>query len=472
MNPTPENSIFRWLRSLGVARSSDRWIGGVAGGLADRTRLDPILVRGLTALVVIFTGFGLLLYGAAWALLPGPDGRIHAQEVARGNWTTGFTGALVVTLIGLFGWFRPWDAFDGGFDGGDVILLLIVGLVAWFLIARTRRNDGVPGPAERGPTGTTAFAAPDAPSDASASAAADPSAAAWPGGTGTAPAESAYTTPTYTPPTYTAPTYTAAAGTGTAGTTTSSTAPPRPPKPPRPLKPMYPTLGTGGTLIWLGLAVLAGGAVFLLDVLDFGILPEGAAALAIALAVALGVLSLGVVTSALAQRSGGALTGWTVLTLIAALLFGGLAGLRDHGPDRWGQDWNRPFSIDSETGERGYVFSDHTLDMTGYAGTITDDVTVPLALAFSDTTIRVPDSIPVYVDANSAFADLTITRSGGAGSDGGEQEHVQEFEGLSGPNDLLITGTTDGPALRLVLNGAFNEVTIDVVETKTEEVTP
>ncbi|WP_344880673.1 PspC domain-containing protein [Zhihengliuella alba] len=446
MNPMPENSFFRWLRSLGVARSSDRWIGGVAGGLADRTGLDPILVRGLTALVVIFTGFGLLLYGAAWALLPGPDGRIHAQEVARGNWTTGFTGALVVSLIGLFGWFRPWHAFDGGFDGGDVVLLLIVGLVVWFLIARSRKNDGSPTATDHGAEGRAEGHA----EGRAASAAAEASAR------GAAPASFAAAGAAADRP-----------GTD-GGATASSTAPPRPPKPPRPLKPMYRPLGTGGTLIWLGLAVLAGGAVFLLDVLNLGVLPEGAAALAIALAVALAVLALGVVTSALSQRSGGALTGWTVLTLIAALLFGGLASLRDHGADRWGQDWNQPFSIDSGTGERGYVFSDHTLDMTGYAGSLTEDVTVPLSLAFSDTTIRVPDSIPVYLDANSAFAELTINRSG-AGSDA--DERTQEFEGISGPKGVLVTDTTEGPALRLVLNGAFNDVTIDVVETKTEEVT-
>src|SRR5919205_1495461 len=66
------NSFFAWLRGLGIVRGEDRWIGGVASGVARRTGLDPILVRGLFILLAVFGGIGVLLYGAAWALLPEP----------------------------------------------------------------------------------------------------------------------------------------------------------------------------------------------------------------------------------------------------------------------------------------------------------------------------------------------------------------------------------------------------------------
>ena len=53
-----------------LTRSSDRIIAGVAGGLAKYLDVDASIVRIVTALVVLFTGIGPVLYIAAWLLLP------------------------------------------------------------------------------------------------------------------------------------------------------------------------------------------------------------------------------------------------------------------------------------------------------------------------------------------------------------------------------------------------------------------
>lgn len=55
----------------GLRRSqSDRWLGGVCGGLAQLTGLDAWLWRLLFALLVILAGTGLLFYVLMWILVP------------------------------------------------------------------------------------------------------------------------------------------------------------------------------------------------------------------------------------------------------------------------------------------------------------------------------------------------------------------------------------------------------------------
>jgi len=61
-------------------RTNERWIAGVAGGVAHRFDLDPTLVRCVWVVLSLFAGVGLVLYGLAWALLPEEsDGRIHLE---------------------------------------------------------------------------------------------------------------------------------------------------------------------------------------------------------------------------------------------------------------------------------------------------------------------------------------------------------------------------------------------------------
>ena len=53
-----------------LARSEDRWIGGVAGGLADYFGLDPVLVRVLFVASMLLPGPQVLLYLILWLVIP------------------------------------------------------------------------------------------------------------------------------------------------------------------------------------------------------------------------------------------------------------------------------------------------------------------------------------------------------------------------------------------------------------------
>ncbi len=78
------DGLWSWLRDLGVRRrNEDRWFAGVCSGLADRLGVDPVLVRAVFLLVLIFGGLGVPLYLVAWAFLPDRRGGIVAENAIR-----------------------------------------------------------------------------------------------------------------------------------------------------------------------------------------------------------------------------------------------------------------------------------------------------------------------------------------------------------------------------------------------------
>ena len=55
----------------GLVRSeTDRWIAGVAGGLADRFGIGSIWIRLAFIIAVLFAGTGLLFYVLLWIIIP------------------------------------------------------------------------------------------------------------------------------------------------------------------------------------------------------------------------------------------------------------------------------------------------------------------------------------------------------------------------------------------------------------------
>jgi len=58
----------------------DKWVGGVCGGIADYTGLDPNLIRILVAVGTVL-GFGSLIvaYIVAWILIPAGQQTVSAQ---------------------------------------------------------------------------------------------------------------------------------------------------------------------------------------------------------------------------------------------------------------------------------------------------------------------------------------------------------------------------------------------------------
>ncbi|MEJ6488258.1 PspC domain-containing protein [Leucobacter sp. USCH14] len=114
--PPAGQGFFDWLRGLGVTRSSDRWFAGVAAGVAERLRIDPIIVRGVFIVLALLGGPGLLLYLVGWLLLPDASGRIHVEEIFRGRAETGMIVAAViltsvVIIPGVIGLLSPGGGF-------------------------------------------------------------------------------------------------------------------------------------------------------------------------------------------------------------------------------------------------------------------------------------------------------------------------------------------------------------------------
>jgi phage shock protein PspC (stress-responsive transcriptional regulator)/FtsH-binding integral membrane protein len=129
------------MRGLGLVRT-DGWIGGVCAGVADRLGIDPIIIRGIVVVAAILGAPALLLYAAAWALLPDRQNRIHLQRLLDGDFQPAIVGIGAMALLSLLpmgqGLWWAGQGFWGVSSWGDavgrviwtlVVLALVVGLV-------------------------------------------------------------------------------------------------------------------------------------------------------------------------------------------------------------------------------------------------------------------------------------------------------------------------------------------------------
>lgn len=152
--PAPQDGatrFFDWWRSCGLRRSGDSWLGGVAGGVAARLGIDPLIVRGAAIVVAVLGGPILFVYAAAWALIPDQQGRIHLERAIRGIFdpamvAIGVLAALTVVpfMRGLwwdgvpFAWNLPgW--LESTMTAGWVIALITA--TVWLIIMFARRGQ-------------------------------------------------------------------------------------------------------------------------------------------------------------------------------------------------------------------------------------------------------------------------------------------------------------------------------------------
>src|SRR5690554_2527822 len=175
--PSNENTFFDWMRGLRVPRQPG-WIGGVCAGIAARLGIDPIIVRGIVVVIAVLGGPALLLYAAAWLLLPDSYDRIHLQEAIRGNFDRAHAGIGVMVLLsflpiaqGISWQVAPWWKVDNSFWfawpslWGLFWTLAIIGSIVWLIIWLVNRSkDAPPSPAQ--PT-TAAASAADTTTDTS-----------------------------------------------------------------------------------------------------------------------------------------------------------------------------------------------------------------------------------------------------------------------------------------------------------------
>lgn len=430
-------NFFDWIRSHGIHRGRDRWIGGVSSGIAERMGIDPLIVRGVFIVLTLFAGIGVLLYGLAWALLPEPDGRIHTQEAGAGRWTGGMTGALITTILGLTGMgggFWGWGHDGFGFFWtlfwvGGVIYLI------YFLSQRNKNRMGAPmTTTQAGTQPAHGYAAPDAA----------PAAGSFAAGTQTATAH--YGARPASAPT---PPYGSASqgnvppgpyGGGFGSVPPQGPAPVPAPAPAPKSKPNGP--GAPVVAITAGLALLVGGT---LKALDAGnVIDLGDSANAVVWASGAAVLGLGILLSGLRGRTSGILGFFAVV----ALIVGGIFNAVPNG-DRFrfqNADWN-PASIEQAregfqiTGGRG------TVDLTGLnlnppLGT---DVVVPLDVTASNVTIVIPRTVPVDVRADMTLGNLN-----------------EGADSRSGITSRQSSYNSDKPGARLILqiDGTVSNITI------------
>ena len=103
--PQPSPRPRRLTRS-----TDDRVIGGVSGGLGAYFDVDPVLFRIAAVALVVFGGAGLLLYAAAWVLIPNdqtaPGAGVRGRFTADGARRAG----LVLGVLAVSGLPWPWRA--------------------------------------------------------------------------------------------------------------------------------------------------------------------------------------------------------------------------------------------------------------------------------------------------------------------------------------------------------------------------
>lgn len=115
-----------------------RKIAGVAAGIANRYRIDPVLVRVGLVVAAIWGGSGVLVYLLGWLFLPEQDDEVSPIESllgkGRSSTSSGFTILLGIISVPVVGWFFS-GAFTGEFSSW-VSMLVLGGLL--FLLHQSR----------------------------------------------------------------------------------------------------------------------------------------------------------------------------------------------------------------------------------------------------------------------------------------------------------------------------------------------
>ena len=398
--PTPTSSgFFDQIRSVGVRRSSDRWVAGVGGGLARRFGVDPLLVRaGIIALLIF--GIGFLAYLIAWALLPDEDDSILAERAIRDGdgWGVFLLVVIALSVLGA----GPLFADAGGWWSLVTTLALIGGV--WWLVSRHRGTSWR--------SGTTP--PPPAPGTATPPA---------PGGRPQPVWAPATTLPAgyEPPPAATSPRPTAAASTAYR-------------------RPKAPSAGLAGFLLALGAAVVGYGLGRLAGPLGGA---SGDLVAMIGATAAAGLVTL--VLGLMGRRS--ALT--SLLSIVLAVSLLGTWGATS-APDGGGQQTWRPTAESTRT-TYAWNAGQATLDLRG----VTEPPTqreISAEVSLGELVVYVPAGITTRVIATAELGSVTVQGTDaapGIESEGGPSVTTERVFGEGEP-DLTVRATVRLGSLRIV----------------------
>lgn len=440
------SGFFGAVRGSGLYRADDRWIGGVCAGLAHRLSLDPLLVRGLVAATVLLGGFGLVLYGVGWALLPeARDGRIHLQELLAGRFDMAFVGAAAFVVVGLGrgdAWIGPWQV-PGVVQG--LGWLALVGVLVALVVLAVQHSPGASAP----PTRYGPF--PDPRPGRPGAHDAVPPTAYGPFSPSTRPSESPVMSASSTAPP--APGW---AG-PPADATSAGSAPWQPPSPapaagwtpppaPRPPRRRGPGSTTFGIVAALSLLTLAG----LLLARRAGVFDGPVLVTAAGVAVVLA--GLGVVVAGLRGRRSGGLGALAVLVLLISAPFSAHDGA-------WTVTGTRIVDAradqvvritDVTTAEKGVRtgVGDTVVDLTGL-DVSGRTVAVPVNVGTGDLEVRLPAGVGVDATVSVGAGSMSWDVTGASSS----------ADGLGVERSFSTTGS--GGTIRLDVSVGAGDVTID-----------
>lgn len=131
-------------------------IGGVCGGLGEYFNLDPVLIRLVWIILILFGGIGLLLYVIAWIIIPQgedvtqPEGKTEdLRQRGKGR----FWWGLVLIIIGILLYgsqfqFIYWPIIPGvHLHSRDFVplILVLVGIVILYQVGKAGGKESIKG---------------------------------------------------------------------------------------------------------------------------------------------------------------------------------------------------------------------------------------------------------------------------------------------------------------------------------------
>ncbi|MCP2031336.1 phage shock protein PspC (stress-responsive transcriptional regulator) [Okibacterium sp. HSC-33S16] len=149
-SPEPRSNFFDWIRGTGISRTDDAWLGGVAGGIARHTGVDPLIIRGVILVVAVLGGPALFLYAVAWALLPDSSGRIHTERALQGIFDPAVIAITVLIALTFVPFMRGiwWQGAPAFWNMPEWLestlrtgwVLVLVASLVWLTIVIARRT--------------------------------------------------------------------------------------------------------------------------------------------------------------------------------------------------------------------------------------------------------------------------------------------------------------------------------------------
>lgn len=135
----PDPPARRW--QMPRLSADERWVGGVAGGIARELGVDPLVVRSSFIILALAGGWGLVLYAASWLVIAIAQPRLRSSALPQPKGASPFHRHIAIAMIvlGLLLAFR-----NAAFFVADIVWPIVF-VVTGFLIAwtRHRESDGV-----------------------------------------------------------------------------------------------------------------------------------------------------------------------------------------------------------------------------------------------------------------------------------------------------------------------------------------